>query len=213
MSAALAYQVGQSVSAIKVGIREAVTKPPENYTDGMLIDAMTNIHKFVTDPKDRQVLKEAKGLGTERTRDAIIETLVKRGFLERRKKRLFATPFYRAVLEKLAPSLKDPVMTAKWEMALGMIESGGATLDQFMGKQVSYVKQIVEEAKGVVFDIPQGSDKPSMPKAKGDGEKCPKCGTGTLTTKKVTKRESKSFGKLFLSCSNYPECQHTEWPN
>ena len=213
MSASLAYQVGQSVAAAKVNIRQAVTKPPENYTDGMLIEAMTNIHKFVTDPKDKQVLKEAKGLGTERTRDAIIETLVRRGFLERRKKRLYATPFYRAVLDGLTASLKDPVMTAKWEMALGMIEDGSVTLDQFMGKQAAYVRQIVEEAKSVVFNVQPKDDKPSLPKAKGDGEHCPKCPNGTLTTKKVTKRESKSFGKLFLSCSNYPECQHTEWPN
>lgn len=187
------YKVGQTVTAIGADVHQAVTKPPENYTDGTLIAAMTNIHKFVTDPKDRQILKDAKGLGTERTRGAIIEGLIRRKYLRREKGRLIATPHYRAILDMVHPALRDPVMTAKWEEALAMIERGEITLDQFMAKIEAFVRELVEHAKslGIV----------ALPPLDGD-HACPACGAGSLRP-----REGK-FGK-FWSCNRYPECAAT----
>lgn len=45
------------------------------------------------------------------------------------------------------------------------------------------------------------------------GTICPKCNEGTLITRKVGKKESKAYGKRFLSCNKYPDCNYTEWEN
>ena len=44
----------------------------------------------------------------------------------------------------------------------------------------------------------------------GHGDTCPKCEKGSLLTREVGKGKHK--GKKFLSCDQYPECDHTQWP-
>lgn len=44
-----------------------------------------------------------------------------------------------------------------------------------------------------------------------DGEACPECKVGVLVTRKVSKKGSKAFGKRFLGCNKYPNCNYTEW--
>lgn len=189
------YKVGQTVTAIGTDVRKAVTKPPENYTDGTLIAAMTNIHKFVTDPQDRQILKDCKGLGTERTRDAIIEGLIQRKYLKRVKGRLIASRHYRAILDMVHPTLRDPVMTAKWEEALARIERGEVTLEQFMTKIEAFTREIVEHAKAM-------DGKVKLPPPEDDEPVCPTCGSGNLT------RKNGSNG-FFWACTCFPFCKAT----
>lgn len=52
---------------------------------------------------------------------------------------------------------------------------------------------------------------PVGPAPEGAGKPCPKCKTGTLQAR-VVRKEGANFGKQFLSCSNYPKCNHSEWP-
>jgi DNA topoisomerase-3 len=190
------YKVGLTVIAIGADVHQAVTKPPENYTDGTLIAAMTNIHKFVTDPKDRQILKDAKGLGTERTRGAIIEGLIQRKYLKRGVKgRLIATKHYRAILDMLPPSLKDPVLTAKWEEALARIERGETTLEQFMAKIEAFTRELVEHAKAL-------DGKVKLPPPDEDEPVCPTCGSGNL-------RRKKGSNGFFWACTCFPFCKST----
>ncbi len=82
-----AMQAGQS--AVQGAEQKVLqTKPPAPYNDGTLIAAMTNAAAFVTDAALKKVLKENAGIGTEATRAGIIDTLLKRGFLVREKRRL-----------------------------------------------------------------------------------------------------------------------------
>src|SRR5260363_288255 len=69
------WQVGQPLKGGVAHVRCAQTTPPKRFTDGTLISAMTHIHRFVHSDADRKILRESKGIGTERTRDAIIERL------------------------------------------------------------------------------------------------------------------------------------------
>ncbi|GAA3901558.1 hypothetical protein GCM10022405_28370 [Gibbsiella dentisursi] len=73
---AICTVAGTEINALK-------TKPPEHYTEGTLIAAMKNAARFVTDERLKQRLKESTGLGTEATRAGIIETLLKRGYIEK----------------------------------------------------------------------------------------------------------------------------------
>ncbi len=74
-------KMGDAVEWVSGTIDHRVTKPPARFTDGTLIAAMSSVHKLVTDHKIKARLKETSGLGTEATRAAILETLVKREFI------------------------------------------------------------------------------------------------------------------------------------
>lgn len=207
------YSTGQRLNAASAFLKEAKTKPPSRFTDGTLIDAMTNVHKFISDPRDKQVLKDAKGIGTERTRNAIIETLIKgRGFLVRKGKQIISTPEGRELIQLLPDQLVDPATTAKWEMAFGMIEDGKATLPQFMGRQEKFVTALVDAAKTATFASTGKSDAGPIDPLPGEGDVCPKCGKGSLRTRMVRKEKSKAFGKRFLGCDNRASaCEFTRW--
>ena len=66
---------GTPVTCADVDVLEKKTTPPSRFSEGSLIDAMANIHRFITDASAKTVLKENEGIGTEATRAGIIETL------------------------------------------------------------------------------------------------------------------------------------------
>jgi len=206
------YVVGQKLSGGVARLRPAETKPPERYNEGTLITAMTNIHRFVTDEADRRILLDTKGIGTERTRDAIIETLKKRGYVKVIKGRIHPTELGIELIQKLPRELADPVTTAKWEMALGLIEDGKMPPDQFRAMIRKMCVSLVDALKSVKFDIdklgPAAEEKPraqvdeSLP---GHGETCPECKKGNMVGRRL------ASGKKLVSCGNYPACKHTKW--
>lgn len=207
------YSAGQQCFAASAFVKEAKTRPPARFTDGTLIAAMTEIHKFISDPRDKQVLKDAKGIGTERTRNNILENLIKsRGFLVRKGKQIISTPEGRELIALLPEQLVNPATTAKWEMAFGLIEEGKATLAQFMGRQETFVTQLIDLAKNATF---VSSGKPGVASVEplaGDGDTCPECGKGLLRTRVVRNEKSKAFGKRFLGCDNRAaSCSYTLW--
>src|SRR5260363_74321 len=77
------WQVGQPLKGGVARVRCAQTTPPTRFTDGTLISAMTHSHRLVHADADRKILRETKGSGTERTRNAIIERLKQRRYVVR----------------------------------------------------------------------------------------------------------------------------------
>ena len=199
----------------KVGIKDASfdkkkTKPPSYYTDGSLIGDMTGIHRIVQDPEIKKRLKEADGLGTEATRAAIIEVLVKRNLLVREKKFIKSTPTGRALIAAVPVSARDPGTTAVWEGALNQIRSGTMTIDRFIEAQTGWVTKRVEEAKTATFaGLPSSGSKDAKGKPikalPGDGSKCEKCGEGIMRT--LVAKQGPNAGKTFLVCGR-AECRH-----
>ncbi|AEM48035.1 DNA topoisomerase III [Acidithiobacillus ferrivorans SS3] len=59
---------GDAIAGQKGEVQAKQTKPPARFTDGTMIEAMSNIHKFVTDATAKAKLKETSGIGTEATR-------------------------------------------------------------------------------------------------------------------------------------------------
>ena len=142
------------------------TKAPARFTDGTLIAAMSSVHKLVTDPKIKARLKETSGLGTEATRAAIIEVLVKRGFVERKGKQLLSTPTGRILVAALPPALTDPGVTGLWEDFLADVAAGTRTLAEFETQQKAFVVKRVEAAKaGAALAMPTAAAQ-AKPKAK-----------------------------------------------
>ena len=104
------------------------TRPPGRYTEGGIIAAMRDAWKFLPEGPERDRLKDASGIGTPATRDRVVETLVRQGQLERVTGRFQPTELGMALwtaLEKLAPGITDPGMTAIWEQKLDEVERAG----------------------------------------------------------------------------------------
>lgn len=51
-------QKGDGVTCKQATRKDAKTKPPARFTEGTLIRAMENIHKFVPDPEHKKMLRE-----------------------------------------------------------------------------------------------------------------------------------------------------------
>jgi DNA topoisomerase-3 len=149
--------VGQVVKAVSAKYEKKQTTPPDRYTQDTLLEDMLNVHKFARDDQEKAVLKETEGLGTSRTREPTIRNLIERAFLESKKKgkvfQLISTPLARQTIAALPATLTSPATTAKWEMALGMVEQGKAKADAVIDLQINNVRAIVEEAKGKTLKV------------------------------------------------------------
>src|SRR5260363_48951 len=116
------WQVGRPLKGGVERVRSELTTHPKRFTDGTLSSAMPRSHRFVHSGADRKILRESKGIGTERTRDAIIERLKQRRYVVREKNGALRTTERGIELIRKCPrALSDPVTTAKWETALGLI--------------------------------------------------------------------------------------------
>ena len=133
------------VSLIKAMLEAKKTKPPAHFTEGTLIDAMGGIHRFVTNPKIKKMLKETAGIGTPATRAAIIEILLKRNYMERSGKKVLSTAIGRNLVDATPSGFADPGITALWEQVLSSIEEGKASLDDFVRKQVDALPLLIEQ--------------------------------------------------------------------
>jgi DNA topoisomerase-3 len=160
---------GDDAPNTDVAVDSKKTQPPKPYNDGTLIKAMTNIHQHVEKPEVKKILKETAGIGTEATRAAIIETLLKRGFIEKKGKNLISTSNGRAFIKALPDEVTDPGLTGLFEQALGGIEHGRVTPDKFMGSLTNFVQRLTEKAKVAEISMPDsfGGSKPSSYKRGG----------------------------------------------
>lgn len=195
--------INDRVLAKSFQVQSKRTQPPAHFTDGTLIQAMTQVHRFVSDPNVKKHLREKDGLGTEATRSAIIEKLVQTSLLVRQKKKIIATRIGFGVSDYLPDELQDPGMTALWEGALDKIVEGALADTDFMDAQIKALKKRIHEAQNSTRKLTGLVPDP----LEGHGKQCPTCSNGTLVTR-VVKKGSYS-GKRYLGCS-VKECKHFE---
>ncbi len=167
------------------------TTPPARFSDGTIIDAMSNIHRFIDDVQAKARLKETSGIGTEATRANVLETLLARGYIERKGKTLVSTGKGRDLIRLLPPDLTDAALTAGWEDRLADIAAGNVPMADFMKDLVDFVKEHVAKTRtGLVAE----GRTPSGPVIT-----CPVCG-GTHTVRRLESK--KKPGIFFWACSN-----------
>ena len=181
------------VTCTDVDALKKKTTPPSRFSEGSLIEAMANIHHFVSDASAKATLKENEGLGTEATRASIIETLKGRKYIEPSGKSLVSTPLGQSLIDMTPDVLKDPVMTAQWEQRLEQIARDELTLDAFMQDQITILPTLLNS----VLSLPVTLLPTACP--------CPKCGRA------MRKRPDKKYGGFFWACSD-PDC-HTFLPD
>ena len=134
------------------------TRPPRRFTEGTLLTAMETAGRGLEDKELSDAMKDS-GLGTPATRAEIIETLLRRAYMERRGKVLAATDKGVRLIELVHPQVKSPAMTGQWEAQLKRIERGQGELGTFMAGIESYVRAAVES----VFASPRAAESANDP--------------------------------------------------
>lgn len=163
------------------------------------IEAMSSIHKIVSDPDAKKRLKETSGIGTEATRAGILEKLVAQDYIVRKGKQILSTEKGRSLvgfLEATLPDLVDPVTTARWEDALSDVAEGKKPMDAFVndiaGLARSHTQTLLAKGKGqLVAEKERGSFRKSL--------SCPVCGGGFPVTRLQSKKKK---GVFFWVCPN-----------
>ena len=164
------WQEGDTLTLKASSITEGKTKPKPLHTEATLLSAMETAGKEIEDDALRQAMKDC-GIGTPATRASIIETLFKRGYMERCKKSLVPTEKGLA-LNSVVKTMRiaDVAMTGEWEKELARIERGELSADTFRKKIEAYTREITSEL--LSCDKLFGS--------RDSGCACPKCGTGRM---------------------------------
>lgn len=184
---------GDSLECLSAERFDRKTAPPPAFTEGTLIRAMANIHRYVDDEAERRLLREGDGLGTGRTREPIITDLKRREFLTTKGKALLSTPLGRGLIAALPAPVKSPSLTAQYERQLREIESGTHSVAVFVDDLVAFVRDQVSAAQSSTAAV-------GVPDA---GPECPTCQQGRL-------RRIKGSNGFFWGCSRYREgCKAT----
>ncbi|HTT65967.1 MAG TPA: DNA topoisomerase 3 [Bryobacteraceae bacterium] len=156
---------GQSQAVVDVEALKKKTRPPKRFTEATLLTAMETAGKTLDEKELSDAMKET-GLGTPATRAAIIEVLLKRGYIVREGKTLQATEKGIHLIEVVHPEVKSPAMTGQWEAYLKRIQRGTAKLEPFIEGIENYVREVVgkvgvpSEARG---KTPAPSARPPAP--------------------------------------------------
>lgn len=133
---------GQPQQVVDVKAVKKKTRPPKRFTEGTLLTAMETAGRTIDEKELSDAMKET-GLGTPATRAAIIEVLLKRGYIVRNGKSLEATDKGIRLIEVVHPEVKSPVMTGEWEAYLKRIQRGTAQLGPFLKGIEDYVREVV----------------------------------------------------------------------
>ena len=106
---------------------------------------METAGKFVDDEELRAALKE-NGIGRPSSRASIIETLFKRNYIRRERKRLVATPTGIELIDLIREELlKSCELTGIWEKKLRDIEHQKYDAGQFVEELKAQITEIVND--------------------------------------------------------------------
>jgi DNA topoisomerase-1 len=214
---------GDSLRREKTTPEQHFTQPPPRYTDATLVKAL-----------------EENGVGRPSTYAPTLSTIQERGYIERVTRQLIPTELGKVVIDLLAehfPDIVDVGFTAGMEERLDEIANDGVPwvgiLQAFYPPFEETLRQadqrIVQvdlspEPAGELCDkcgspmlIKHGrfgkfiacSNYPNCKNAKSFmvklGIHCPRCAEGEVVEKRTRR------GRLFYSCSRYPECDFATW--
>ena len=184
------FAEGQTFDSPEARVTEHDTTPPKPHNEASLLSAMERAGNEETDPD-----AERKGLGTPATRAAVIEKLVKGGFVERKGKQLLPTRSGNELICVLPDVLTSPQLTADWENNLTQIAKGNADPDAFMGGIEAMARELVK-----TYPFLSDKEKERFKEEKPVIGKCPRCGSPVYE------------GKKNYYCSN-KECSFAMWKN
>lgn len=192
------------IQLVSSEIQEKETNPPKRYTQASLIRDMTSIAKYVQDKEIKDILKkkdkDKKGengsIGTSATRSQIVETLIKRRYVEMKGKNIISTQLGKDFYHLLPEEIKKPDLTAKWWVIQEDIKEGNADVktlvDSVLEAFVPHLKKDYSKLR-VSGEVELDDDREAV-------GICPVCGNKIV-------ENSKGFG-----CVNYRNgCKFALW--
>ena len=168
------FSEGQAFEHPAARVTAHDTTPPKQHTEASLLSAMERAGNEDTDPD-----AERRGLGTPATRAAVIEKLVKCGFVERKGKQLIPTKNGNNLVCVLPDMLTSPMLTAEWENALTQIAKGKSDPDSFMQGIEAMARELVK-----TYPFLSDGKKDLFKEEKPSVGKCPRCGAPVYEGKK-----------------------------
>ncbi|MBC7713748.1 MAG: DNA topoisomerase III [Rhizobacter sp.] len=190
------------------------TKPPFEYTEASLLYDMTNPAKLVSEADLKKIFRTEIGLGTQATRAQIIETLLKRNYINRSGKNLNATDKGILLVDRLndmprTKELTSVSQTAKLEQSLQSMAEGENDDVEFLENINDFINTATNEWKAIVGIVGDNS-KPNSYGGKVYGPKV-QAQVSNLGPCPVCSAEIKDFPKSY-SCSRWKEgCGFTIW--
>ena len=184
------FAEGQTFDNPQAAVTEHFTTPLKPHNEASLLSAMERAGNEETDPD-----AERRGLGTPATRAAIIEKLVKSGFVERKGKQLIPTKSGIELVCVLPEVLTSPQLTANWENNLTQIAKGNADPDSFMTGIETMTRELVN-----TYPFLSDKEKERFKEEKPVIGKCPRCGADIYE------------GRKNYYCAN-KDCAFTMWKN
>jgi DNA topoisomerase III len=195
-----ALEQGQEVMCVEAESEAKETKPPPRYTEATLLSAMETAGKLVDDEELREAMKE-RGLGTPATRAEIIETLIRREYIERVAKDLQPTPKGMSVVKMLeAHPITSAELTGDWEKRLVDIEHGKAERTEFMNGIADFAKTTVEQIANLEDD--------KIRVERAELGLCPKCGA---ETGEIIRENARAYGCTSWKSREEPGCGFVIW--
>jgi DNA topoisomerase-1 len=170
----------QALDLIQLVPTQHFTQPPPRYNEASLVKSL-----------------EKEGIGRPSTYASIISTIQKRGYVEQKERRFYATKLGMIVTDLLVkhfPNQMDLKFTSKMEEELDQIEERKSKRNDVLNEFFAPFSQAVDKAAEDMEAV-RGAD---------TGETCPKC------QKPLRRRFSRKNGTSFLGCSGYPECDYTK---
>lgn len=200
--------VGDERQTQSASVKQDATKPPPAHNDASLLSAMETAGKDIEDEALREQMR-GSGLGTPATRAAIIERLIRVGYVRRQGKALHATLKGEQLIAAVPAEIASAETTAKWEQELEDIARGKKDTQRFDAGIRRFTKFLVGYARDSAPDIAFERDKPrgKRTSTKPAGKSlpdvaCPLCGKPVL-------ENEKAFG-----CAGWKEgCGFTLWKN
>jgi len=168
---------GDGVSLDEISPEQHFTQPPPRYNEASLVRAL-----------------EREGIGRPSTYAHILSTIIQRGYVEDRERKLHASDLGIAVTENLVkhfPKLMNLEFTSKLEDSLDSIEEGEGDWVGLLREFYEPFSSELEHAKKEMTNINKDPEQSE--------EVCPKCNSPMVY--KLNKR-----GR-FLGCSKYPKCK------
>mgnify|MGYP001687170164 FL=1 len=156
------------------------TEPPPRYNDASIVKTL-----------------EELGIGRPSTYAPIIETIQKRGYVERREKQFRPTELGFIVTDMLEEHFKNIVdvkFTANLEGELDGVADGSLDKNELLGSFYKPFEQTLKKAEDAIGTVELPEEVTGIP--------CDKCGRMMVV-------KQGRFGK-FLACPGFPECRNTK---
>ncbi len=167
----------QEEDSTDVKRKEIITKkttPPPILTEATLLKLMETAGKLLDDEdSDLADAMKEKGIGTPATRAGIIETIIKRGYIERKNSKLTPTELGIELVKNLEGfAILSPKLTGDWEFKLKQIERGELDYNTFFEQIKEYTHLITDQMKNTGGKFKAFVD-PTL-------QDCPCCGKGKI---------------------------------